>query len=141
MKKYIILVVIIIVSLASITYLYNNYIGQSIQVHENNKYYEELHNKEITGNELATLINKVVNTNSKNEVSKDNKEYYLNNGTNSIIIEIKFIDSDKTFRMEQIVQNKIEKFIQLYSSLKFKITKLDYHQKTKYISSIYIEQV
>lgn len=141
MKKYIILAIIVIGAVTSVAYLYNNYLSNNIQIEANNKYYNELYNKEVIGSNLATIINKTLDHNSQNEVPKDAKEYYLNNGTNSIIIEIKFKDSDKTFRIEDIAKSKIENFINLYANISFKCTKLEYHTKTKFVSYLYFEQI
>lgn len=141
MKKYTILAILVIVTITSIAYLYNNYLGNSIQIEANNNYYNKLYNNELVGNDLATIINKTLDKNAQNEVEKDNKEYYLNNGTNSIIIEIKFKDSDKIFRIEDIAKSKIENFISLYANIKFKCTKLECHAKTKFVSYLYFEQI
>lgn len=141
MKKYIILSIIVIIAISSIYYLFNNYKVTAMQVENNNKMYTEIYNKEITGSSLATIINKTLDKNEKNEVKKDNNGYYISNNENSIIIEIKFQDSDDIFRVEQITKNGIENFIKLYSNLNFKCTKIEYHKKTNYISYLYFEQI
>ena len=56
-------------------------------------------------------------------------------------VEIKFKDSDNIFRIEQIYNNGIQKFINLYSNLNFKCTKIEYHKKTNLISYMYFEEV
>lgn len=141
MKNYVVLIVIVIIAVTSITYLFFNYRNNYIQIEENNKEYVNLYNKEVNGNYLATIINKTLDKNSKNDVIKDENEYYINNGTNSINIEVKFKDSDKTFRIEQISKNGIENFIKLYSNINFKCIKMEYHAKTKLISYLYFEQL
>ena len=141
MKKYIILSIIVIIAISSIYYLFNNYKVTAMQVENNNKMYTEIYNKEITGSTLATIINKTLDKNEKNEEKKDNNDYYISNNENYIIIEIKFQDSDDIFRVEQIAKNGIENFIKLYSNLNFKCTKIEYHKKTNYISYLYFEQI
>ncbi len=138
---YVILAIIGILAICSISYLYFNYLNNNRQIQENNKEYIELSKKEITGNTFATLINKTIDKNNKNNVSKDEKGYYLNNGTNSIIIELKFTESEEIYRIEQIAQKGIENFIRLYSNFKFKCSKIEYHEKTNYISYLYFEQL
>lgn len=141
MKKYIILAIVVIGVVASTFYIYNNYLSNNIQIEANNEYYNKLYNKELVGSDFATIINKTLDKNAQNEIEKNDKEYYLDNGTNSIIIEIKFKDSDKTFRIEDIAKSKIESFISLYSNIKFKCTKIEYHTKTNFVSYLYFEQI
>ena len=139
MKKYIILAIIVIMAVTAIGYL--NYISVSKATSNSNKNYENLLNKTITGTEFATYINQIIDKNTKNSVEKDSNGYYINNNENSIIAEIKFKDSDNIFRIEQISNNGIEKFINLYANLNFKCTKIEYHSKTKLISYLYFEEV
>ena len=141
MKRYIILAIIVIMAVTAIGYLYLNYISISNDASNSNKNYENLLNKTITGTEFATYINQIIDKNTKNSVEKDSKGYYINNNENSIIVEIKFKDSDNIFRIEQISNNGIEKFINLYANLNFKCTKIEYHKKTKLISYMYFEEV
>ncbi len=141
MKRYIILAIIVIIAVTAIGYLYLNYISISNATSNSNKNYENLLNKTITGTEFATYINQIIDKNTKNSVEKDSKGYYINNNENSIIVEIKFKDSDNIFRIEQISNNGIEKFINLYANLNFKCTKIEYHKKTKLISYMYFEEV
>ena len=50
-------------------------------------------NKLITGRELTTVINKAVDNNEKNKVSKDKNGFYLDDNENSINIDVKILDS------------------------------------------------
>lgn len=140
MKKYAILLIVAIIVITSISYLYVNYINNSKEITANNGEYEDLYNKEITGTELATLINKTIDKNNKNNVTKDDKGLFINNDINSIIIEIKFKDSDNIFKIELIDKNGIENFIKLYSNFKFKCTKIEYHDKSKRVKYLLFEQ-
>ena len=141
MKRYIILAIIVIIAVTAIGYLYLNYISISNATSNSNKNYENLLNKTITGTEFATYINQIIDKNTKNSVEKDSKGYYINNNENSIIVEIKFKDSDNIFRIEQISNNGKDKFINLYANFNFKCTKIEYHKKTKLISYMYFEEV
>lgn len=140
MKKYVILAIIIVLSISSIAYLYTKYKSDILQAESNNKMYIEIYNKEISGTEFASIINKTLDRNEKNKVQKNENGIYINNDTNSISIEIKFKDSEETFKVEQISKNGIENFIKLYSNFKFKCTKIEYHEKTKYIKYLYFEE-
>ena len=140
MKKYVILAIIIVLSISSIAYLYTKYKSDILQAESNNKMYIEIYNKEISGTEFASIINKTLDRNEKNKVQKNENGIYINNDTNSISIEIKFKDSEEIFKVEQISKNGIENFIKLYSNFKFKCTKIEYHEKTKYIKYLYFEE-
>lgn len=141
MKKYVILFIIVIIVVTSIAYLYLNYVSGANNVKASNKEYTNLYNTTITGSTLASNINKIIDKNTKNNVQKDKNGYFLDNGTNSIIGEIKFKDSENTFKIEQIYNNDISKFINLYSNLNFKCTNIKYHSKTNLVSYMYFEEV
>ena len=141
MKKYLILAIIVIIAITTISYIYLNNISSSNTVLANNKPYETLLNKTITGTEFATYINQIIDKNEKNSVETDENGYYINNDTNSIIVQIKFKDSDSIFRIEQISKNDISKFIGLYANVNFKCTSINYHNKTKLISNLFFEEV
>lgn len=141
MKKYIVLAAFVILAVSSIGYLYINYKVEAQNILNNNKEYVELYNKEIEGNELATLINKIENKNENNLVARDENGLFIENDTNSIIINIKFKQSDSIFRGEKISRNGITNFVNLYSAEKFKCTNVEYHKNSKYIKSIFFEEI
>ena len=60
MKKYLILAIIVIIAITTISYIYLNNISSSNTVLANNKPYETLLNKTITGTEFATYINQII---------------------------------------------------------------------------------
>lgn len=141
MKKYIVLAAFVILAVSSIGYLYINYKVEAQNILNNNKEYVELYNKEIEGNELATLINKIENKNENNLVARNENGLFIENDTNSIIINIKFKQSDSIFRGEKISRNGITNFVNLYSAAKFKCTNVEYHKNSKYIKSIFFEEI
>ena len=112
-------------------------------VTEENRYYKQLLNKEITGTELSSVINKIIDTNKKNELSLDDKKLYIENDSNSIVMEIvfKYEDGTKTIRGEKIYNGEVRNFISYYGNIKFKCTKIEYHESTKRVKRIYIEEV
>lgn len=141
MKKYIILLFIVIVAVTSMAYLYANYKMDNNKIKQNNSAYENVYNKEITGAELATIINGTLDKNTQNEVAKDEKGCFIDNGTNSIIIEMKFKESDDVYRVENISKQGVEQFIKLYARFQFKCTKIEYHKETKLVKYLYFEEV
>ena len=106
-----------------------------------NKQYEYCLNKEIYGSEVATLINKAIEQNEKNQIAKDDKGYYIENETNSIKIELKMITVDETYPMELIYKNNIKDFIKNFNIILFKCTNIEYHKKTGKIKKITLEQI
>lgn len=141
MKKTVIFLVIVVAILGIIWYSYEK---AKINTNEKISYnyeYESLLNKEIDGNRLATIINKASNSNENNYIEKDDNGIYLENDSNSIKIEIQFIDNDNTIKSEKISQNEISKFIGLYGNHTFILTKIEYHSKTKLIKYLYFEEI
>ena len=76
---------------------------------------------------------------TKNET--DDNGNYINNESNSINIDIKFMDNDQTYRMETLYNNGIDEFMQYYNNIKFKCMQIDYHKSTGNVSYMYIEQI
>jgi len=141
MKKFIIFLVVILIIIATISYIYLNYkVSYDIAKKENYQF-ESYYNQEIFGPDVATVINKAVDKNSTNNISKDNKGNFIENDTNSIKIDIKFLDDDQTHKMEEIFNNGIGTFMQYYSQIKFKCTKIEYHGTTKKVRYMLFEQI
>ena len=135
------IVIIVIIIVSTIMYIiFNNNETKNVARRKNVEY-ENYRNRTITGNEIATLINKAMNNNEENKVEKDNKGNYNNNNENSINIDIKFIDNDETYRMETIYNNGTDKFVEYYNTIQFKCMDIKYHEKTGQVSYMYIEQV
>ena len=110
-------------------------------IKQENKEYEKYIDKEILGTDLATLIGKAVNTNEKNNISKDDNGYYIDNGKNSIKIDLKMTTLDKTYPMEEIYSKQITKFVQNFNLIKFKCTNIEYHEDTGKVSKLVFEEL
>lgn len=141
MKKSVIFFIIVIAFLGMIWYIYEEAKILNNQKVGLNSEYEQLLNKEISGVDLASLINRCIDRNVKNEVEKDNKGIYKSNNLNSINIEIKFIDNDNTIKFEKLYDNGINKFIELYGISKFELKKINYHQKSGIVKYLYFEEI
>ena len=61
--------------------------------------YEQYINSQIYGTDVATIIGKAIKQNEKNKVPKDEKGHYIDNGTNSIRIDLKMVTIDGTYPM------------------------------------------
>ncbi len=141
MKKYILLLCIVIIIVSIIGYIYSRYQIQQKDYMNHNKYYENYYEKEITGNDLASIINKALDYNETQKIEKDDNGNYKNNGKTSIIVEVKFKDSDDIFKTERISKLGINLFIKNYSNIYFKCTKKEYHENTNYIKYMLFEQI
>ena len=141
MKKIAIFIVCVIIIITIFTYIFYNYKIKKSDIDTNNMIYNMAYEKELSGNKLATLINKALDSNEKNFIKKDDKGFFIENDENSIKIEIKFKQSDHIFQMESIYLNKVSEFIRLYGQAIFKCTKIEYHSKTKLVKYLYFQEV
>ncbi len=141
MKKIAIFAVIIIIILCIFGFSYQKYMTKKTEIEKNNLMYDGLYKKEISGNELATIVNKTLDSNERNNIKQNENGEYIENDTNSIRIEIKFKESDKIFPIESIYSSRVSEFIRLYGQVKFKCTKIEYHRSTKFIKYLYFQEV
>ncbi|MBQ2917477.1 MAG: hypothetical protein IJE59_04890 [Clostridia bacterium] len=118
-----------------------NWQTEKEEVQKYNKQYEEYINKEIYGTDVASLINKAINQNEKNNIEKDEKGYYIDNKQNSIKIDLKMTTIDKTYPMEEIYNNQTTKFVQNFNLVKFKCVSIEYHENTGIISRLVFEEL
>ena len=141
MKKLALFFLIIIIIIVGMSYIYLNYKVTYNKTKKDNLQFENYYEKEIYGAELTTIINKAIDNNEYNEVEKDKKGKYIDNGENSINIEIKMLDNDKTYNMETFYGGGMDKFVQYYNEIKFKCTNLEYHKSTGKVKYLLFEQI
>lgn len=141
MKRISIFFLIVIIIVVGISYLYLNYKTIFNNAQKENKQFESYYEQEVYGSDIATIINKAVDNNEKNEVEKDKKGKYVNNDKNSINIDIKIIDNDTIYNMEKLYTGGMDKFVQFYNQIKFKCTKIEYHKETKKVKYMLFEQI
>lgn len=142
MKKLaMIIIFLIMIIIFSVYLLFINYKGNFEVINNYNAQYEIYLNKIINGTELATLINKVTNTNEKNKIAKDKNNYYINDNRESIKIDIKILFTNKTYPMEEIYNANTAEFVKHFDLKKFKCNGIEYHKKTGKVSKILFEQI
>lgn len=142
MKKIIIFIVILILIIVSVVGIkYSAYKTEYNNIQQENSIYEKCKDTETSGLDIATLINKSVDKNTKNKVEKLENGEFIQNEENSIEIEIYIKDSEKTYKMETIYNNGTEQFVQYYGNIMFKCSKIEYHKKTGQVSYILFEQI
>ncbi len=121
MKKTVIIILIpILIILFSIIGILRTKNTTLREVKNANMQYEYYLNKEIYGTDVATLINKAINENEQNNIQKNERNYYIENNTNSIKIELKMTTNGKTYQMEEMYNNDITRFVENFNIIKFK---------------------
>ena len=123
MKKIAIFFFIVIVIVVGISYTYINYKTNYYEAKRENNQFESYYNQEFYGAEVVTIINKAIDNNLTNQVQRDEKGRFIENDTNSIKIDIKMLDNDKTYDMETLYAGGMDKFVQYYNEIKFKCTR------------------
>lgn len=141
MKKIAIFLVVIIAVIAQVSFMYINYQNEKSAVKKENQIYESYLNTETNGLGIATVINKAMDSNYNNKVEKNSKGKYLSNDTNSVNIDIKMLDNNEIYNMETISNGKVEMFASYYRDIKFKCTKIEYHEKTGKVKYMLFEQI
>lgn len=142
MKKFLaILIIIVLVIVVVCIYKYNIYKVGLRETEKLNSEYEQFTQGEILGTSLITIINKTIDMNKQNNIKLDENNFYIENETNSIKIEIKFLESDTIYPMERISELGTEKFIKNYATTSFKCTMKKYHEKSDNIKYLLFEQI
>lgn len=140
MKKIAIFFIITILIICTISAMYITYKANYNTSRKANLSFERYLNEEVYGSELATVINRAIDKNEKNEVEKNNKGIYQNNDKNSINIEIKMLDDDTIHKMEKFYNSGIQNFINYYGKIKFKCVDIKYHNSTNQVKYMLFEQ-
>ena len=140
MIKISIFLVIVLTIVAAIGFKYMSYKNEYNAIQKENKEFEEYKDKEVYGLEVGTMINKAVDKNTKNKIEKDNNGNFIQNDKNSIEIEIYITVNETTYKMETIYNAGTEQFVQYYGNIKFKCSKIEYHENTGRIKYMLFEQ-
>lgn len=141
MKKILIFLAIVLIVVAVVIVRYFSYDAKYKVIGKQNAEYEQYKDKEIYGLDVATLINKATDENTKNRIKKDDNGIFIQNEKDSIEIEIYIQDNETTYKMEQFYNSGTEKFVQYYGNIKFKCSKIEYHKETGKIKYMFFEQL
>ena len=141
MRKFVVFLVMVVIIVFIAAYMYFNYKVNREKIDEKNSEFETYLGKEIYGADVATLINKASYKNRKNNVEQDKKGKYIDNGNNSINIDIKMLDDDNTYNMEKFYKSGTLQFVEYYRDIKFKVMNIEYHKETGLVKYIFIEQI
>ena len=141
MKKILIILSIVVICIVTIVGLkYVSYKNEYNLIKKENKEFEQYLEKDLSGLDVATVINKAVDKNTRNNIEKDDKGYFIPNEENSINVEIYISDNDTTYKMESMFNLGTEQFVQYYGNIKFKCSNIEYHKKTGRVKYILFEQ-
>ena len=141
MKKIAVFFLIIIIIIVGMSYMYMNYKSNYYSAKKGNEQFSSYYNKDFKGTVIATLVNKAYDNNLTGNVERNEKGKFIENDTNSIKIDIKMLDTDKTYDMETLYSGGMDKFVKYYSQITFKCTKIEYHKSTGKVKYMLIEQV
>lgn len=142
MKNTILILFTISIIIATIVCVkYFSYKNDYVIMIKENEEYEQYKNKEIYGIELGTLINKTIDKNIKNKIERNKNGIFIANEENSIKIQIYMQDNEETYEMENFYNAGMEQFIQYYGNIKFKCSKIEYHEKTHKVKYLLFEQI
>lgn len=119
----IIFAIIFIIILSSVYGMYLEIQNEKRQVGKYNLEYETYLNQTMLGTEVVTAMNKAIDQNEKNKIPKDERNYYIDNGENSIKIYVKMITIDKTYPMEEFYNNGMITFVKNFNLIEFKCTR------------------
>lgn len=141
MKKIAIFFIIIIAIISTVAYVYLNQTATNRQLQKENAQFNIKQDQEMTGQDLATILNRVLDTNEKNKILQDKNGNYIENSENSIKMDITFTDIDVTYNIERIGQAGIANFVQNYRGIIFKCNEVQYHKATGKIKYMKFEQI
>lgn len=133
MKKiFIILIIILILVVAPLTLWVSNYKEQIAEIKKFNLQYEQYKDTTVIGTEIASLINGAVDSNEKNEISKNEKGIYQDDDKNCIRVELIINsvtneDQTITYAMEDIYSLGMDRFVKNFNLIEFKCIDITYN--------------
>ena len=127
------LVIVIVAVIGVNIYSYNERLKAT---EKNNKNYQSYYNVEVLGSDVGSLINKILDTNSKNNIQKDENGKEI-----SISVTIKFLELDKNISIEAIEKQGVDRFVKNFGAETFKCTEIEYYPNAKGVKSMHFEQV
>ena len=140
MKKIIAFLILIATILVLLVIKFYDYKAEYSKIKGRNVQYESYYQKELSGIDVATIVNRAVNDNETNNIKKDSKGFYIDNQADSIKVEVKITDNDKIYSMETLYNGGMANFVKYYGNIDFECTKIEYHSKTKKIKYMLFEQ-
>ena len=118
----------------------NNSIKKNIR--EFNLQYEIYKDRILQGTDVATIINKAIDNNEKNKITKDSKGFYIENDETSVTVSIIFFDGEEKtqYQMETIEKVGTSKFISNFNLIEFKVLEIKYNSLGR-VNNLILEQI
>lgn len=139
MKKVIIGILLIVVIVVIIFFTWYNRNLQKLKNIKNfNSEFEGYLDRDITGVDLTTIVNKAIENNNQYDIKKNSDGMYLNDNKYYIGIIIKPTDEGNSYLMEAFEKVGMREFTKDFGGAIFKSTKVEYHDNGR-ISKIYFE--
>lgn len=145
-KQFLLILVLILIIVIVISVNIVQKKNKQKELQNYNAEYEQYLDKVIYGTEIATVMNKAIDSNTNNNVAKDEKGYYMDNGQDSVQIELVMITNEEkqettTYKMETIEKVGMIDFLSNFSLTTFKSSNVEYHKDTGKIGKITFEQL
>lgn len=141
MKKLFVFILALLIILIILVYAYINSLQYEKSLTKQfNLDYEAYLNKKIIGAEITSLINKVIDNNEKNKVSKDENGLYIDDDKNAVLMEIKITDNDTLYRIESFYNAGMVDFIKYYDSILFECKQIKYNSVGR-VNYLLFEQI
>lgn len=139
MKKVIIwILLIVIIAVIYFFSWYNSNLQEIREIKKFNSEFEDYLDRDITGVDLTTIINRAIENNNHYEIEKNSNGTYKNNDKNSIEIIIKPTKDGNAYPMEAFEKVGIKEWTKYFGGMLFKSTKVEYHENGR-ISKIYFD--
>lgn len=137
MKKYFLIIVIIVIAFLSIFFFkYKDYQTKKREIESFNSQYEMYNKEELNGLDVITVINKATSNNEKYEIAKDENNLYILDEKYSIEIYVVLALDELTLEMEKIVSSDITNFVRYFGEIDFKCSNITYHEETGRIATM-----
>lgn len=131
---------IIVVILIIFSYNYIQYQTTQRNVLKYNQAFLQFNKNNIYGTDITSVINKAVNNNEQNKVSKDDSGEYISNEETSVKIYIAFEEEGTIYSMEKVYKKSMDEFTKLFGGVKFDCKNVKYHKNGK-VSEMYFQAI
>ena len=90
-KQTLLIIILLVVIILVVAFAVAQNVQKQRELANYNNQYEKYLNGQVYGTDVASLINKAIDNNEKNNVEKDENGYYIDNNTNSVKLYIKLV--------------------------------------------------
>ena len=147
-KEFILLLITVVIILTIIFSKYVEYSKIKLETQRINKEFLAYQNSTVQINTVVSLMGKAVEINKNNSIKQNDKKHFEENDVNSIKIYLE-VQSTKqpefvVIPMEDLILNEkagATKVENAFNDCLFRITKIEYHKKTKQVKQIVFTEI